>query len=130
MSEPHEGFFSKPEPPASELPIAWMVTRDSHNGPELFLTEKAAYENARLGLSDTHVIPLYRRQAASSHTELRTRLELMRKECLASQKANLDWLAEHEHDEAERSESETLAETYGEMAAKLEAALSGAGSEE
>ena len=44
------------------FPIAWMVTRDSEvDGPELFLTEDEANKNACLGLSTTHVIPLYRR---------------------------------------------------------------------
>jgi hypothetical protein len=37
---------------------AWIVARDNQSdGPELFLTEKAAQENACLGVADAHIYP-------------------------------------------------------------------------
>ena len=40
---------------------------------------------------------------------------------LASAKTNLDWLKEHQHDEAEVSEAESLADAYKECATEAQA---------
>jgi len=49
-------------PVEETAPYGWIVERDSEiDGPEFFLTEKQARENASLGMADTHVFPVYER---------------------------------------------------------------------
>ena len=51
-------------------PEAWMVWRDVEGeSREFFLTEKAARENACLGVCTTHMTPLYRSPAATPRAE-------------------------------------------------------------
>jgi len=52
-------------------PYAWVVDRDTqYESREIFFTEQDAIENAKLGVVDTHIIPVYREYPALSSQAL------------------------------------------------------------